>query len=53
MGGLKTLFFREAKEEHESYHKKMDTNNHARKAAVKAFIYGMEHIITDNDINSD
>ena len=43
-GRAEDSLFREAKEEHESYHKKMETNNHTRKAAVKAFIHGMEHI---------
>ena len=31
----------------------MNTNNHARKAAIKACIYGMEHIMKDNEVNSD
>ena len=41
--------FRDAKEEHKSYHKKMETNNNTRKAAVKAFIHVMEHIKPDYD----
>ena len=48
-GRVEDSLFRDAKEEHKSYHKKMETNNNARKAAVKAFIHVMEHIKPDYD----